>query len=174
MTTLWTCPTIINQYAESGAESAHIQWNNEEFDAVLSPGDQSLTTKGELLHIARSPRVDFTNKTYFLSAAGYNFENIPDTVSGIALRLKAQRHGRITDETVQIMVDGSPIGDNRATLSVDPVKVYGGPSDLWGIPNVSVTDLESANFGILLRFKSHPNYPHRTGATIFSLELQIY
>ena len=72
------------------------------------------------------------------------------------------------------MVDGSPIGDNRATLSVDPVKVYGGPSDLWGIPNVSVTDLESANFGILLRFKSHPNYPHRTGATIFSLELQIY
>ena len=174
MTTIWTSPTIINQYAESGAELVHIPWDNNAFDAVVSPDNTSLSTQGVLTHISKSPRVDETNKTYFLSTKGYNFNDLPDTISGITLRLTTNRRGRVSDDTVQLIVNGEPAGENYASTSVDPIKIYGGVNDLWGIDNLLVSDLENSNFGVLIRFKSHPRYPHRDGANIYAIELQIH
>ena len=174
MTTIWTSPTIIDQYAESGAELVHIPWNNSQFDAVISPDSTSLGTQGVLTHISKSPRVDETNKTYFLSANGYNFNDLPNIVSGITLRLTTNRYGRISDDTIQIIVNGEPAGENLASKSVDPIKIYGGVNDLWGIDNLSVSDLQNSNFGVLIRFKSHPHYPHKDGANIYAIELQIH
>jgi hypothetical protein len=173
MTTLWTLPTLINQYAESGAETAHIQWNDAQFDAVLSPGAQAITTNGALLHLARSPKVDFKNKTYYLTATGFNFNNVPEVISGIEVRLNTNRRGRVTDETIQLLVNNTPVGDNQATLSVDPIKTYGGPTNLWGLKSLSNNDINSS-FGVLIRFQSHPHYPHKDGANIYSVELVIY
>lgn len=174
MTTSWTSPTNISQYAEIDTELVHIPWNNDQFDAVKSPNGASLGIQGTLTHISKYPRVDETNKTYFLSAKGYNFDNLPETISGISLRLNTNRYGRVSDETIQIIVNGEPVGENRASQSVDPIKIYGSNDDLWGIDNLLVSDLANPNFGVLIRFKSHPHYPHRDGANIYAIELQIH
>jgi hypothetical protein len=174
MNTAWTSPTIITQYSETGAELAHVPWNEDEFNAILSPGIESLSTTHALRHIARSPSADKTDKTYFLSATGYNFNELPDEISGIVLRLTTNRYGRISDETIQLIVDGNPVGNNVATASVDPIKIYGSETDVWGVTNISKSDLLNSDFGILIRLKSHPHYPHRDGANIYSVELQIH
>jgi len=173
MTTLWTPPTVVNQHAEEGGELTHIQWNDTQFDALRSPGDQSLTTNGTLVHLARSPKVDFKNKTYYLTATGFNFNSLPEVISGIELRLNTNRRGRVTDETIQLLVNNTPVGDNQATLSVDPIKTYGAPTNLWGLESLSNNDINSG-FGVLIRFQSHPHYPHKDGANIYSVELVIY
>ena len=173
MTTLWTSPTIVNQYAEEGGELVHIQWDAAQFEAVHSPGTESLTTNGALVHLARSPKVDFKNKTYYLAVTGFNFTNLPEVISGVELRLTTNRRGRVTDETIQLLVNNNPVGDNQATLSVDPTKTYGGPTNLWGLKNLSNNDINSS-FGVLIRFQSHPHYPHKDGANIYSVELVIH
>lgn len=170
MTTAWTNPTIIEQYSEPGAESVHISWKDEELIAVTSPDLESLGLNGTLTHIARSPKYDITNKTWFIRATGYNFINLPATISGIELRLTARRAGRITDETIQLCSNSVLIGENRANLSVDPTKVYGGSSDLWSASGITV----DATLGVVVRFQSHPHYPHKDSAYLQALELRIH
>lgn len=171
--TTWNYPTAVSQYAEQGAELVHIKWNETQFNALAYPGPQSLSSNGPLVHLARSPKVDYTNKTYYLVAKGFNFSNLPSTISGIELRLNANRRGRITDETVQLLVNNQPVGDNQATLSVDPIKTYGGITNLWGLSGL-LADNINAEFGVLIRFRSHPHWPHKDGVNIHSVELQIY
>jgi hypothetical protein len=171
--TNWNYPTVVSQYAEQGAESVHITWNEQQFDALAYPSTQTLTTNGPLLHLARSPKTDYTNKTYYIVAKGFNFVNLPDTISGIELRLNADRRGRVTDDTVQLLINGQPAGDNQATLNVDPIKTYGGSTNLWGLEQLLAENI-NAEFGVLIRFRSHPNWPHRDGVNLHSVELQIY
>jgi hypothetical protein len=161
MTTAWTAPTIFSQYAEEGAESVHVQW------------DDSLTsTYGCLEHIARSPKHDLRTKTYYLKATGFNFQNLPQSVSGIELRLSMKRRGRITDETISLVFDGET-SENRATLDLAPTKLYGGETDNWSVGNLSLANLNS-NFGVLLRFQAHPHWPHKDAAFIDAVELRIH
>ena len=171
--TTWNYPTAVSQYAEPGAELVHINWNEKQFNALASPGAHSLSSNGPLVHLARSPKVDYTNKTYYLVAKGFNFSNIPNTISGIELRLNANRRGRITDETIQLLVNGQPVGDNQATLNVDPIKTYGSNTNLWGLDGLLAENINE-EFGVLIRFCSHPHWPHRDGININSVELQIY
>jgi hypothetical protein len=170
MTTAWTNPTIVEQYAEPGAESVHIPWKTDELLAVTSPDSETLGLDGVLTHISRSPKYDLTNKTWFLRARGYNFTNLPTVISGIELRLTAKRAGRITDETVQLCSNGGLIGETRADLIVDPIKIYGGSSDMWSTPMINIDE----TFGIVIRFQSHPQWPHKDSAYIQSLELRIH
>jgi hypothetical protein len=171
--TTWTSPTTITQYAESGAESVHIPWNSDQLNALQSPGNEALQTAGTLVHTARSPKVDFTNKTYYIAATNFNFADLPDQISGVQLKLTTDRRGRITDETVHLLLNNQPVGDNRASLTVDPIKVYGSETDLWGLSSLSKNDITSSSFGVLIRFQSHPQWPHKDGATLYSAELLI-
>ena len=137
MTTAWTSPTIITQYAEEGAESVHVPWVNT---------SMPLSTNGSLEHIARSPKHDIRTKTYYLKFTGFNFENLPQTISGIELKLDVSRRGRVTDETV----------------------------DLWAMENLLLTDVEDNNFGVVIRFQSHPHWPHKDHAFVNAVELRIH
>jgi hypothetical protein len=170
----WISPTIISQYAETGAENVHISWIEEEFDGLRAPGSMGLRTTGPLSHIARSPKVDFTNKTYFLAITGFNFLNLPNIISGINLRIDMQRHGRVTDDTIQLILNGNPIGDNKATLVLDMKKYYGGNNDLWNVNNLNQDMLNDTSFGVLIRFKAHPSFPHKDGAILNSVQVQIH
>ena len=169
----WNYPTVVSQYAESGAELAHVTWNETQFNALASPGAHSLSSNGPLVHLARSPKVDYTNKTYYLVAKGFRFNNVPSSISGIELRLNTNRRGRITDETIQLLVNNQPAGDNQATLNVDPIKTYGSSTNLWGLDGLLAENINE-EFGVLIRFRSHPQWPHRDGINIHSVELQIY
>lgn len=174
MTTEWTTPTLFSQYADQGAEDIHVSWDETKFNALINVDNQRLGLNGVLTHIARSPKIDTTNKTYYLKTQGFNFNNLPDVISGIELRINAERRGRITDDTVQLIIDDQVIGENKANLNLDPIKTYGGQTDLWDINDIQVENLRQSTFGVLVRFQSHPHYPHRDGAYISGIELRIY
>jgi hypothetical protein len=175
MATAWTNPTTIIQYAEEGAETHHISWDDtDDFASMKSRNGQSVGRMGQLEHIARSPKHDITNKTYFIRATGYNFKNLPSVVSGIELKVTARREGRVTDDTIQLCLNQEVIGDNRADLKINPIKVYGGETDLWGVDNITLSTLQDSSFGVVLRFKSHPSWPHRSAAFIDSVEIRIH
>lgn len=173
MATFWTYPNKISQYAESGAEEAHISWNNIGPEATAINDKTSLVTSKNLYHIARSPKSDLMTKTYFLKATGFNFQNMPASLSGIELRLTTNRRGRIMDDTVQLLLNEESIGDNRAEFDMPMIKIYGGPNDLWNT-NLNINDVQKNNFGVLLRFKSHMKWPHSDPMLVNCIELRIY
>jgi hypothetical protein len=163
MTTAWISPTTFSQYPEEGAELVHIPW------------DRTLTsTDGCLEHIARSPKQDIRTKTYYLKATGFNFSNLPTTISGIEVRLTMNRRGRITDDTVDLIVANQALGNNKASLDLSPIKIYGSATDLWSTKNLTLLDVIDSNFGVLFRFQSHPHWPHKDAAFINAVELRIH
>lgn len=176
MTTEWTTPTIFSQYAESGAEHAHISWDDSNGWSPLLNRDvnEKIRTTGTLVHIARSPKHDILTKTYYVKCQGFNFVNLPDSPSGIELKLSTQRRGRITDETIQLCFDDQVISDNLANLIVDPIKVYGSSTSLWSVKNLSMSTIQDSKFGVVIRLQSHPNYPHNDEAYINAVELRIH
>lgn len=169
MTTQWTSPTVVEQYVEDGAEAVHVAWKETELT-----GNTVITTDGTLLHLARSPKVDYKNKTYYLKATGFNFTNVPENISGVELRLNTDRRGRVSDETIQLLVNNAPVGDNQATLVLDPIKHYGGENSIWGLDSLSKEEILNSGFGVLIRFKAHPDWPHRDEAKIRAVQLLIY
>jgi hypothetical protein len=175
MATEWTLPTAIRQYAEPTAEEVHIRWNDSNgFAALQNVNGSLLRTQRPLQRIARSPKADITMKTYYLELTGYNFQTLPEVITGIEARMTADRRGRITDEQISLCLDGQLVGKNQADLSLLPMKIYGGETELWGTRRLSITDLQNPSFGITLRFQSHPHWPHSDGAAVDSLELRIH
>ncbi|NDG78994.1 MAG: hypothetical protein EBX47_06140 [Synechococcaceae bacterium WB8_1B_057] len=174
MSTNWALPNNVSQYSESGAEDRHVSWNDERNFSALKIKDQThIKTNRELLHIARDPKHDIIEKTYFLKITNFQFTNIPSTISGIEVKLTMNRFGRITDDTIQLTLDDNLIGNNFADLNLSPIKTYGSFNDLW---NTSLTpaDVSNASFGIVLRFQSHPKWPHRSSALIDAAEIRVH
>jgi len=141
---------------------------------MKSDNEQGVGSLDGLFHIARSPQTDINSKTYYIRATGFNFVNLPDIVSGIELRLKTKRGGRVTDDTVQLCLDSNEIGDNKADLIVHPLKIYGNETDTWGVNDISLNIIQNSTFGITLRFRSHPRFPHRDPIFIDSVQMRIH
>ena len=173
MTTAWTLPTIFSQYPEPGGETAHIEWDGN-FDRLKYKDGSSLQSLGALEHIARSPKHDLRNKTYFVRATGFNFRNLPETVSGIEVRLTARRYGRATDDTIELCLDEQTIGENQATADISPEKIYGSETHLWSTDNLSIANIQDETFGIVIRFQAHPHWPHKDPVLIDSVEMRIH
>ena len=170
MSTYWTLPTNITQYAE---DDSHVAWKEENFFNIKGSSGRLVTTNGTLVHIARQPRNDIVMKTYFLKVTGFNFQNLPETISGIECRVTMKRGGRIADDTVQLCYQDNLIGDNHAGLNLDPIQVYGNSTDVWNT-NADLSMVQDSSFGVVLRYRSHPRWPHRTAPAIDTVELQIY
>lgn len=168
MTTSWTLPNTITQYAE---DESHVQWNTDNFGS-LKTLNGGISLSNPLLHIARQPRNDITMKTWFISATNFNFRNLPNTISGIQCRLTIDRAGRVFDETVQLALNNILVGENNCSKTVDPIQIYGGTADLWKVNNLSDI-IQDPMFGIAIRLKSHPNWPHKTTPILRGIELQI-
>jgi len=172
MTTSWTLPTNVTQYAENGAESAHISWNY--LDNLKDSDNRSVHSNGTLSHIARSPKTDLRNKTYYIRATGFNFQNLPDIISGIEVKLNARRYGRATDDTIALCLNEETIGENHATLPISPIKIYGSPTNLWGTNSLTLSNVQDSSFGVIFRFQAHPNWPHRDPVLVDSVEMRIH
>ncbi len=174
MTSNWALPTQIIQYAESGAEESHIPWTEvDNFYSLKNLDGKSIKTERDLLHIARDPKKDITEKTYFLKLTGFNFLNVSSNISGIEVKLTMNRFGRITDDTVQLCLNNNEIGENRANLLLDPIKTYGSQNDLWET-TLTNSDVLNPTFGIILRFQSHPRWPHKSTPMIDSVQIRIH
>ena len=172
--TPWTLPTDVVQYAEFGAENYDISWDTiNNFQEITAVDQQYIKTNKDLLHIARSPKLDITMKTWYLRCTGFNFINLPDIITGIELRLIGNRRGRITDETVQLCLEEEAIGKNQANLDLSPKKLYGSDNDLWET-QLTILNLQDPTFGALIRFQSHPRWPHKDSAFLDAVELRIH
>jgi hypothetical protein len=172
MSTLWAYPNKFFQYSEDGAEDVDSPWNENDFIESRVLDKKSLGLVRPLYHIARSPKTDLTNHSYFLRLTGFNFVNLPATLTGIELKLNARRAGRILDHTVQLSLSNNLVGNNLATLTSEPEKTYVGASDLWNT-ELTVNDITS-DFGVVLRFKAHPRWPHRDSIFIDSIQLRLH
>jgi hypothetical protein len=174
MTSNWALPTTVIQYAETDAEDHHVSWVDvDNFNAIKNLDSGFIKTSRDLIHIAKQPRHDLTEKTYFLKVTGFNFINLPDTVSGIECKLHMQRSGRISDETIQLCLDNDIIGDNQSSFKLDPIHIYGNETDIWNA-KLTITDVQKSTFGVVLRFRSHPDWPHKSTALIGAVELRVH
>lgn len=173
MTTNWTYPNQVTQSVEEGAESVHISWNNLNVENIIYQDKLHISTEKNLYRIARSPKHDLTTKTYFLKFTNFNFENVPDPISGIELRLNTNRRGRVMDETVQLLFNNQPIGDNKAILEISQNKIYGSSNDIWN-SNLTRQQIIDKNFGIILRFRSHVKFPHSDPMLVNCVEMRIH
>lgn len=174
MTSNWALPTIVRQYAETGAEDIDISWLEiDNFDSLKYPDGKFVKTSSELMHIARDPKHDIVQKTYFLELTGFNFTVLPNTLTGIEMKLSSRRFGRVTDETIQLSFNGLLVGDNQASDSVNPLTTYGSPSNLWG-SSLNINNVTDSSFGVVLRFQSHPRWPHKNSAMIDTVQIRLY
>lgn len=174
MTSNWALPRTVSQYAEEGGEVAHISWLEiDGFSSLKNNDNRSIKTTHDLFHIARDPKHDITQKTYFLKVTNFDFQSLPTTITGIEAKLTMNRYGRITDDTVQLCLNDQLIGTNQANLVLDPIKTYGGDNILWDT-NLTIADISQPSFGIVLRFQSHPRWPHRCSPLIDTVELRIH
>lgn len=173
MATYWTSAGNISQYAEEGADNAHISWSNIGTEPVILNDKFSIVTSKNLYHIARSPKHDLMTKTFFLKLTDFRFQNLPATISGVELRIMANRRGRIVDDTVQLLLNGQLIGDNKAGSEISVNKIYGSSTELWN-SSLTADQIAQSSFGVLLRFKSHPKWPHSDPMFVNCVELRIH
>ena len=165
-----------------GAEPAEheITWVSK----VSNLGDilgQRWQTSSDLEHRSNPASGDLRNQTQSLLFLDFRMTEIPETISGIELRVVGQRNGRITDQVIQLVYQGQPIGENNFNYVTDGSghliirndTTYGGPTDLWGT-EVTAEMLQDPSFGVMLKFQSHPYYPHKCGMFLDSVSLTIY
>jgi hypothetical protein len=170
MSSFWTIPNNFFQYSDSETD---IPWNEEKFQEMRNFDKKSLNLNGEIYHIAMSPKNDIKNQTYFLKVTDFKFSNLPTQLTGIELKLTTKKFGRIVDDTIQLCIADKIIGENKATLEVNPVTIYGSFNDLWNT-NLSIDDIKNKDFGVVLKFKAHPFWPHKNGMFIDAVEMRIH
>lgn len=137
-------------------------------------------TVKSLKHIANPASGPIRDMTYTLVCTGFRIPVLAQ-INGIELRVIAQRNGRITDETIQLTYQGSAIGRNNFSYETDdegrlPLfndTRYGGVDDLWGT-EITSEMLQDPSFGVILKFQSHPYYPHSSDMQIESVSLTVY
>lgn len=174
MPTLWTFPSNIIQYTDPGAEELDIAWDDTNNFAELKNFDgRSLQSNGTLIHIARAPKNDIRNKTYYLQCTEFNFLNLPNLITGIEVQLDARRYGRAQDNVIQLCLNGNLIGENQATPVINPQKIYGGADFLWGT-TVTKDDILNTTFGFTLRFQAHRDWPHSDPVLVDSIQMRIW
>lgn len=174
MTTPWTLPNTITQYPETGAETKHVSWAEiDNFNSLKNLDLRSIKTSRDLVHIARDPRSDIQEKTYYLKITNFQFLNLPETLAGIEVKISMNRYGRITDDEIFLTYNNEIIGENQATLMLDPIKVYGNDTDVWNT-SLTIPQISENSFGVVCRFRSHPSWPHKSSALIDAIEIRIH
>jgi hypothetical protein len=137
-------------------------------------------TDGNLFHVSNPACGDLINRTQALLFK-FNITSLSDVISGVELRVVAQRNGRATDEQIQLSYQDQPLGNNNFQYMTDedghlPLHndaTYGGPTDLWGA-ELTPEILQDPSFGVILKFQGHPYYPHSSGMFVDHISLTIY
>jgi len=115
--------------------------------------------------------------THYLKATNFNF-NIPSTSEIKGIVVEIERHQslstqQVTDVTVQLLKNGNPVGDNKASSEgwggSDTYKVYGGSTDLWGT-TWSPSDINDTDFGVILSVR----LPGQVSAYVDHIRIKVY
>lgn len=168
----WHYPSTVTQFAE---HESHVSWNDEAtgFSSIKHLDSRYITTSKDLLHIATFDGHDIKMKTYYLYLTDFKIQNVPNEITGLEVEISVRRGGRITDDTIQLMHNGEFIGENLANFDLNPVKQYGGLAESWGT-SLSRSVIEDSSFGVGIRFKSHPSWPHRESPKLDYVRLRVW
>lgn len=167
MPSLWSYPSVVTQYAEV---PNHIAWKavGDDFTQL-----NFVTTVSDLKHISNTAVNDIKMKTYYLVLTGFNWRELPDTIQGIEAQINVRRLGRITDETISLYLDQG-IGGNKATADLSNERTYGSEIDLWDLEEITPAMLNDSNFGMVLRYQSHPSWPHSAAPIMQHIQLRAW
>lgn len=169
--TPWTLSNLITQ---SGEAITHIPWDSAGLSVLSQKSDINLNLISPIYHIANSSTGARRTKTWFLYLTNFNFTKIPDTIIGLKVKIISQRFGRTTDDTIQLMFNDTPVGENKANFEVADEKIYGGDTDLWGITADELKSMiNHESFGLSIRMQSHPTAPHNTPLLINSVSIRL-
>ncbi len=139
--------------ASSGARSAGTVISDDTSGTTAWFNASNVTTSnnayaGALLLVNENSKI--------LKATNFNF-SIPSeaTINGISVSVERQSAvgGDITDNSVQLIQDGSYTGDNKAdTLTLwssgsDEITAYGGVTDTWGV-SWTADQINASTFGV--------------------------
>lgn len=170
MPTLWTTPNTISQFAEY---DTHVPWENvNDFAYLKFPYEGSVKTTKSLLHVAVSRDNPVKMKTFFLRISGFQFADLPDVIQGLEVEIACDRGGRITDDTVQLYQNNDFIGENLADSDTHPIKIYGSQTDNWGVDINNY--IKNSGIELVLRFQSHPLYPHNSTPLLDSVRARCW
>jgi len=161
----WYYPHSISQESEA---ITHVPWDSTGNFTYIKSRDLTQTkTVAPLRHIPNSFSTPIRNKTWYLNCM-FQLGREPGQVNGIQLQIQMDRGARIVDDTVQLIYNGSPIGENLATLEIETLKTYGNAWGLtWTDPDVyAMPSTTSTDFGVVLRFQSNFSTPHTTTPAI--------
>lgn len=188
-------PRTIVQYAEY--PDTDISWSNNQVDLSIKDDptynfadpDKGAGQKNviqsvkHLMHIPNPTRGPKLDKTYYLKCTNFQFNtgDLPDAITGIELRIDAQRYGRVVDDTVCLVYNGEVISENKTNLSAireghltnGNIQTYGGMFDNWGV-ELTPEMLANGSFGVLLRFASNPLYPHKDSIEVFRILIKVH
>lgn len=139
------------------------------------------STVKSLLHRSNPATGDLCDRTWEVHCTNFDIVDAPDVISGIQLEISGQRNGRICDEIIQLCYQGSPIGTNNFHYELDSEghfyinnqMTYGGPTDLWGA-ELTPEIIQDPSFGVILKFQSHPYYPHNCGMFLDKVTVSVF
>lgn len=118
---------------------------------------------------------DEEGTSYYLDALGYGFSIPSATIDGITVEIERRdTHAtipRVRDLIVQLIKNGTPVGDNKADLvTIYPSTLaavsYGGVADLWGV-GWSTAEVNAANFGVRFQCIINSGTANRTAEVDF-------
>jgi hypothetical protein len=158
-----------------------ITWRTHPSGPFESIAGLRYQTASHLIHLSNPACGDLRSSTQALSFTNFNITGVPEVISGIVLQVNTQRNGRATDEIIQLTYQGVAIGTNHVDyytdteghLTLDNSATYGSSTDTWGV-DLTPAMLQNPSFGVILKFQSHPYYPHSSGMFIDSVSLTVY
>jgi hypothetical protein len=173
--------TYLPQAVEQTANENEISWQQSPATETGYLLESNWTTVKTLVHISNPATGDLRSRTQALVCSNFQITDLPQQISGIELQLLTDRNGRIVDEIIQLTYQGQPIGsnnfvyktDSNGHLPINNTTTYGGPDDLWDA-EITAEMLQDPSFGVILKFQSHPYYPHNSGMRLKAVSLTVY
>ena len=176
-----------NTYTDAGADVLSSQKSPTGWQQItgLPPDPSWLNPSNIFASDDARATVTLTQGQKSAALGGHSFGfAIPSgaTIRGIELRVERSEGSlganTIRDQAVVMLKAGSPVGDNKADTAldwptVDAVKVYGSPTDLWGTtwtPN----EVNASGFGAQVVAQAQPTPAASEEARIDHMTLTVY
>lgn len=127
----------------------------------------------------------FRTKTNQLISTNFNIPLMGSSISGIEVQTHILRKARIEDLLIQLTLNGSLIGENKADMTsskeayyenktvVGDYHIYGSETDLWNT-ELTINDIQNPTFGVSIAYQSNEMIPHRDLVFLNQLALRVY
>lgn len=168
---------VINVVSLNRGNNSPIAWSASTLRHVKVLDNANFATSGPLNSAGKqTQRLQVTNLG--LNAISSLYGTYTISVIGIEVKVhrKADVSNSVIDDTVRLLKNGIATGSNYAKSNTTywptatSVVTYGGSTDLWGA-SWSISDINNANFGAMVRAKQAANSP---SASVDHIEVIVY